>query len=191
MLSIVIATIVVTVASALLVTIVMSFVRTGVPTVASARAAQENAALILRERGAKRVYELGSGKGDFVMRLAALLPGATVHGFEISLLPYLYAQLWRLMHPARKRVRFHLVDFRKISLSDADGVVCYLMPRINVNIAPKLEKELRPGTTLLSVSFSFPMWEPEDIVIANNWAKTRLFVYRAPFKKSTLRAHGS
>ncbi|MFH0830816.1 MAG: class I SAM-dependent methyltransferase [Parcubacteria group bacterium] len=180
MLALVLTYLVITICSVLLLTIGVAYVRTGVPTVKSARAAQDLAASLLKKQGARRIYELGSGKGDFVLRLARLLPEAHIIGFEISLLPYLYAQIWRLVHPARKRVRFRLADFRCVPLGDADAVVCYLMPRINDKLAAKLANDLKPGTLVLSVSFSFSAWRPVQVLKANNWAKTRLYVYRMP-----------
>ena len=179
------AVLVVTISSLLLVLIVVAYFRTGVPTVVSAKAAQRMAADILAKRGAKHIYELGSGKGDFVFRLAGWLPRARIYGFELSPLPYLIAQLVRIFSRERARVRFFLRDFRKIDLRSADAVVFYLMIHANKKLAPKLERELKPGTTVLSVSFSVADWIPEQTLVADNFTKTRLHVFTMPPKRKT------
>jgi len=182
MLYLVPALLVVIASSVLLVFIVVAYFRTGVPTVVSAKAAQRLAAQVLAQRKAKRIFELGSGKGDFVIRLAQWLPETRVYGFEISPLPYLAAQLARLFSSARSRISFFLRDFRKVNLADADAVVFYLMIHANKKLAPKLEKELLPGTTVVSISFSVADWIPEQVLIADNFTKTRVLVFSMPPK---------
>lgn len=174
--------------TALLILIVVAYFRTGVPTVVSPYAAQQLAITELKKHGANTIYELGSGKGDFVLRLAGGLPEAHVYGFELSAAPYLVSQVLRLFSSARHRVHFFMQDFRKIPLDTADAVVFYLMLHANKKIAPKLERELRPGTLVLSVSFSIADWVPEQTLIADNLTKTRLHVYRMPVKHKVERS---
>jgi trans-aconitate methyltransferase len=166
-----------------LISIVISYLRTGVPTVASARAAQRVVSTFLRDSfGSRqvRIFELGSGKGDFVLQLARDLPDAQVTGYEISLPAFLLASILKRLSSVKKRVSFVLGDFRKINLSSADAVVMYLMPQANRKLAPKLMRELRAGTWVISVSFSFPMWVPHQVLQAQNFSRTRVFVYRMP-----------
>lgn len=166
--------------SFLLLTVAITYLRTGVPTLASARAAQLDVARYLRRAGARRIYELGSGKGDFALRLAKEIPNAHIFGLELSFFPYIYSQLWRLLHPARRRVHFRLVNFHKVDLSSADAVAFYLMPGPNKKLQPKLVRELKKGAIVATVSFSMQGWKPEVRQIANNFSKTRSFIYRMP-----------
>lgn len=178
--SVLLALVVVTICAILLITIVVSFLRTGVPTVASARAAQILVGKVLANASVKTIYELGSGKGDFSMRLAHMLPNAQISGFEISPTFYLFSQFWRLFSKVKTRVHFHLVDFRKINLSPADAVVFYLMPAPNRSLKPKLERELKLGSLVVTISFSMPGWQPMKTLCANNFSKTRVFIYQIP-----------
>ncbi len=166
--------------SFLLLTVAITYLRTGVPTLASARAAQKAVAVYLKRDGARRIYELGSGKGDFALRLATEIPDAHVFGLELSFFPYVYSQLWRLIHPARDRVRFRLVNFHRVDLRQADAVAFYLMPGPNKKLQPKLVRELRKGAIVATVSFSMPGWKPEAKLIAENFSKTRSYIYRMP-----------
>ncbi|MFO0705149.1 MAG: class I SAM-dependent methyltransferase [Candidatus Andersenbacteria bacterium] len=180
MVALALAVLLVTLSSALLLTIVIAYVRTGVPTVVSAKAAQEIAATVLAQHNARVIYELGSGKGDFALRLADHLPNARVRGIELSLMPYLFSQIWRRLHRAGSRVRFFLGDFRQVSLGDADAVMLYLMLHMNRKLAPKLIREMRPGSLVISISFSIADWEPVEVRKADNWGKTRVLIYRMP-----------
>jgi len=180
MFSLVLAVLFVSAASLLLISIIVAYSRTGVPTVMASRAAQRIAAEVLAKHGARTVYELGSGKGDFALTLADQLPEAHVTGYEVSLLPYLYSQVFKRFHRAGKRVRFMLRDFKKVDLSDADAVVFYLMIHANKKLAPKLERELKPGTLVVSISFSIADWKPAEVIKAQNWSQTRILVYRMP-----------
>lgn len=166
--------------SALLLGMAFAFLRTGVPTIASAKAAQSQVATLFREAGARRIYELGSGTGSWAMRLAAEVPAAHVTGIEISALPLLYGQLLRLWHPARARVNFRWGSIAGLDLHDADGVAFYLMPNANKKLAPKLLRELKPGALVASTAFSMPDWQPIQVLVAPNFGKTRTYVYRMP-----------
>jgi len=55
----------------------------------------------------------------------------------------------------RSRVKMTLGNFYKQDLSDADIVVCYLLPNTNKKLEYKLLRELRPGTRVISNTFLF------------------------------------
>ena len=59
----------------------------------------------------------------------------------------------------------HLVQFRNADLfesniSEATVVTLYLLPRLNVKLRPKLEKELKKGTRVVSHDFETEGWKP-------------------------------
>lgn len=179
MLSLATAVVIVAVTTTLLVGLLLAYFRTGVPTVVSSKIAQKQVAdYLARQKDIEKIYELGSGKGDFVMRLAKRLPRANIYGFELSPAPYLFSKIWKRFSSVGKRVSFYLADFRKIDLSSADAVVFYLMPHMNKRLAPKLLKELRSGSLVITVSFSMQGWKPEKTLVANTISKTRTFIYR-------------
>jgi len=162
----------------------VSYIKTGVPTISSAAAAHAQISTVLRGAGVSKIYELGAGKGNLAFALAAQIPGAHVEAYELSLLPYLYAQLWKRVHPAGDRVTFHLANFNKIDLSSADAVVFYLMPRVIAQLEPKLIRELKSGSYVATISFAMKNWKPMHKLIADNFGKTRSLVYRMPPEKA-------
>lgn len=103
-----------------------------------------------------KVYDLGSGDGRLVY--AAALAGANAQGFEISLLPYLISKLRMLFYKGSGTYKISYQDFWKADLRDADAVYFFLMPKIMDKMKIKLERELKPGTKVISYVFSIPGW---------------------------------
>ena len=55
-------------------------------------------------------------------------------------------------------------DLFEVDLSPASVVTLYLLPSLNLKLLPKLMKELRPGTRIVSHSFDMGDWKPEQEV---------------------------
>ncbi|MFO0702588.1 MAG: class I SAM-dependent methyltransferase [Candidatus Andersenbacteria bacterium] len=180
--AIAVTVLIVVVCLVLLVGMAFAYLRTGVPTIASSKVAQSQVATLFREAGARRIYELGSGTGGWVLRLAREVPAARVTGIEISPLPFLYAQAWRLSQPreVRARVNFAWANVKHVDLRDADAVAFYLMPGANERLKPKLLAELKPGTTVATIAFSMHGWQTAQVLVAPTFSKTRTYVYRMP-----------
>ena len=68
-----------------------------------------------------------------------------------------------LVSVVKKRIRgvrnafFIRSDFKKVNLSDATVVYLYLVPAVIKRILPKLKKELRPGTRVVSYRYKMPL----------------------------------
>ena len=65
----------------------------------------------------------------------------------------------------RGRIDVRNEDFFKMDLSGATVVTLFLLPTINDALLPKLRKELRPGTRIVSWSFSLGDWEPDRTIL--------------------------
>jgi cyclopropane fatty-acyl-phospholipid synthase-like methyltransferase len=108
------------------------------------------------------VVDLGSGDGRIPIAAAAKY-GAFGVGVEID------ARLNReAADNARKagvadRVRFLTQDLFEADISQATIVTLFLLPRINQELIPKLKRELRPGTRIVSHQFDMgEQWPPEQ-----------------------------
>jgi SAM-dependent methyltransferase len=106
------------------------------------------------------VYDLGSGDGR-VPIAAARDFGARGVGIEID--PNLVA---RATENARKagvadRVSFRNEDLFAADFRDATVVTLFLYPDVNLKLRPKLLKELRPGTRVVSHWHSMGDWRPQ------------------------------
>ncbi len=109
------------------------------------------------------LYDLGSGDGRIPIA-AAKEYGVRAVGIEID--PKLVQEA---TEAARAAGVSHLVTFRTEDLFRADFreasvVTLYLSDRLNVLLRPKLLRELRPGTRIISHDFRMGVWEPEQTV---------------------------
>jgi len=104
-----------------------------------------------------RMYDLGCGDARVVC--AAARAGAQATGFEVSLLPYLLAQV-RIALQKNKNARVRYRDFWSVDLRDADLVYFFLMPKIYPKLKEKLERELKPGAKVIAYVWPLPDWTP-------------------------------
>lgn len=107
------------------------------------------------------VYDLGSGDGR-VLILAAQKYGARGVGIEID--PALVAKAREAAREGQvsDRVRFIEGDFFTADIHDATVVTLYLSTLTNRRLAPKLYRELRPGTRIVSQQFDLgAAWAPD------------------------------
>ncbi len=69
-------------------------------------------------------------------------------------------------------------DLFEFNYSIANVVTLYLGTDINERLRPKLERELRPGTRVVSHDFEVPGWKPVKIVKVRSWKKEHiLYLY--------------
>ena len=123
------------------------------------------------------VYDLGSGDGRIVI-IAAEKYGA--RGVGIELVPRLVQMSRELARDGgvADRVTFVEGDLFTADISAATVVTLYLSPSINRRLLPKLRRELRPGTRIVSRQFRFGSWVPEVTVRADDG--TDLFLWTIP-----------
>ena len=106
------------------------------------------------------VYDLGCGDGRIVIA-AAKHYGARGVGVDID------PQLIKVCREnARKagvtnRVTFLLRDLFETELREATVVALYLTPELNLQLRPKLFRELNPGTRIVSHDFDMGDWKPD------------------------------
>lgn len=106
-------------------------------------------------------YDLGSGDGRLV--IAAALRGAKAYGIEIDFLRVWYSRVWIYLLRLSKNAKIIQKNIFDVDLSNADVVCLYLLPETNEKIQNKLKKELKKGTPVVSVAFTFSGWQPEKI----------------------------
>jgi cyclopropane fatty-acyl-phospholipid synthase-like methyltransferase len=106
------------------------------------------------------VYDLGSGDGRIVI-LAAKKYGARGVGVELD--PELVKTARRNAQNAgvADRVTFLQQDLFKTDFSDATVVTLYLSTTVNMRLQPVLQRQLRPGTRIVSHRFLIGDWKPE------------------------------
>ena len=102
----------------------------------------------------ERIYDLGCGDGRIVFEAAK--KGAEAIGIEVFILPYLYARIKSYFKP---RTKILFGDMFNLDVSDADVVFIFLMSKSYQRIATKLEKELKPGSRVVSSCWPVGGWE--------------------------------
>jgi|SRR5262245_39823966 len=123
------------------------------------------------------VYDLGSGDGRIVIT-AARKYGARGVGIEID--PALVAQATKNAAAAgvSDHVRFVTGNLFTTDISEATVVTLYLLQSINERLRPKLVRELKPGTRVVSHVFNMgPEWPPERTVSVG---ASRVFFWTIP-----------
>jgi tRNA/tmRNA/rRNA uracil-C5-methylase (TrmA/RlmC/RlmD family) len=108
------------------------------------------------------VYDLGCGDGRIVITAARQF-GARGVGIDIDPQRIKESNENAVTAGVTDKVKFMNADIfsDSTSLREASVVTLYLLPSLNVKLIPKLKKELRPGTRIVSNSFDMGEWEPE------------------------------
>lgn len=122
-------------------------------------------------RPGQKVVDLGSGDGRIVMALARL--GAEAHGYEIN--PLL---AWKSRRAIRRaglgqNAFVHWQSIWNADLAGYQVVTVYGVPWIMARLGRKLDKELAPGTKIVSNIFPFPDRTPVYM------ADQKIYVYVA------------
>jgi SAM-dependent methyltransferase len=110
------------------------------------------------------LYDLGCGDGRIVVT-AARQYGA--HGVGIDLNPQRIDEARANARKAgvEKRVSFKVADLFETDLSAASVVSLYLLPDVNLKLRPRLWKQLKPGSRVVSHAFDMGAdWPPERTV---------------------------
>ena len=98
------------------------------------------------------VYDLGSGDGRIPIT-AAKTYGARGIGIDICDIRIQEANANLKTAGVADKVKFLKQDLFTTNISEATVVTMYLLPTLNLRLIPKLNKELKPGTRIVSHAF--------------------------------------
>jgi ribosomal protein L11 methylase PrmA len=112
------------------------------------------------------VYDLGSGDGRIVI-IAAQKYGARGVGIDIDPQRIKEAQENIAKNNVGNLVKVMNADLFSTDISEATVVTLYLLPSLNEKLKPKLMKELKPGTRIVSHAFDMGDWKPEKELDVN------------------------
>ncbi len=109
------------------------------------------------------VYDLGCGDGRIVIA-AAQKAGA--RGVGVDLDPERIKESLENAHKARvaHRVQFLQQDLFQTDIGKATVVMLYLWPEVNLKLRPKLLRELKPGTRVVSHSHHMGTWKADQAI---------------------------
>ena len=77
-------------------------------------------------------------------------------------------------------VKFEINDLFAADIHNATVVALYLLPDMNLRLRPKLLKELKPGTRIVSYDFHMGDWKPDQQELVD--IGSRIYLWRIPAK---------
>jgi SAM-dependent methyltransferase len=108
------------------------------------------------------LYDIGSGDGAIVIR-AAKKYGVKGVGIEID-----QGLVAKARDNAFREKVEHLVEFRAqdaftVDVSPATVVTLYMLPEFNAKLRPILERQLKPGSRVVSHDYPIEGWVPDRV----------------------------
>lgn len=133
-----------------------------VPYVPTPQSVVERMLQIAKVSAADYLIDLGSGDGRIVVT-AAKKYGARGFGVDINPTRISEANDNAQKAGVTDKVTFQQRDLFETDLSAASVISMYLLPRVNIELRPKL-LDLKPGTRIVSHDFSMEDWKPDQHV---------------------------
>ncbi|WFO75688.1 methyltransferase domain-containing protein [Desulfurococcaceae archaeon MEX13E-LK6-19] len=125
------------------------------------------------------VYDLGCGDGRILIMAVKEFNVKKAVGVEIR-----EDKVKEAIENAKKagvedRVVIIHGDMFEVDVSEATIVTLFLLTSVNERLRPKLEKELRTGTRVVSHEFRIPGWKPKEVVDVkdNNYITHTIYLY--------------
>ena len=125
----------------------------------------EVVAVMLRMVDVKKddvLYDLGCGDGRIVIT-AAKEAGCRGVGIDIDSDRIKESREGAVEAGVEDRVRFLQQDLFETDFKEASVMTLYLLSSVNLKLRPKLLRELRPGSRIVSHDFSMGKWEADKI----------------------------
>lgn len=130
------------------------------------------------------VYDLGCGDGRLVITAAKKF-GARGVGIDIDPERIAESKANARKEGVTERVEFREADLFESDISEATAVTLYLLSSLNEKLRPKLVKELKPGTPIVSHDFPMGDWKPEQSMTVNAGGRDhQIYRWTVPAKAS-------
>jgi SAM-dependent methyltransferase len=108
------------------------------------------------------VYDLGCGDGRFVIT-AAKKYGARGVGIDIDPKRVQESHQKAIEAGVTDRVRFIEDDLFTTHIHEATVITLYLLQELNLKLRPKLLRELKPGSRIVSYVYDMGDWKPDTM----------------------------
>lgn len=150
----------------IVVTVAFAFIGK-VPYVPTPAATARAMVTLARLRGREKIFDLGAGNARILIEAKRMHPDVDATGVEFSPTVWLLGLSKILL--SRQRIRFLRADARKIDLSQANAIFLYLSGGLMAELEDKFDRELQPGTVVVSHAFRFPRRRPVEVVKLQRW----------------------
>ena len=126
-------------------------------------------------RRGETLFDLGAGDGRFLVEAVRKF-GARAKGIEID--PVRVQRIRERLHATGVDAEIIEADFMTVDLSTANVIAMYLSDSANARLAPKLKRELKEGTRVVSLDYTLPGWVPVKELIAKGALERNVYLYR-------------
>jgi hypothetical protein len=157
--------------------LIYSTIKLGISPMPSSSKAYDTMMTLVDETGSGSIIDLGSGWGNFVIRIAKRNPHRQVIGYELSLLPWITSKLLKKAL-GLNNLTIHRQNFYNVNLSNSSVLVCYLYPEAMEKIKNKLLLEQAKVDFLISNNFALPSWKSYKVVRLNDFYKSPIYLYK-------------
>ena len=126
------------------------------------------------------LFDLGCGEGRILIECCRAQPMARYVGIDLGWWPTVLARWRSRSFSTGRSITILCGDILLTDVSSATHVFTYLFPDLMNELLPKLTKELRPGTRLVSCDFYFSEKKPSRVIDLNRDERKRaqrLYVY--------------
>jgi SAM-dependent methyltransferase len=151
-------------------------VRLDVPYVQTNEHIVEEMLKLLAPRNSDILYDLGCGDGRIVVA-AAKQTGARGVGIDIDPGRIVESKANAVAAQVSDRTTFLEQDLFDADIREATAVTLFLLTEINLRLRPKLFRELRPGTRIVSHNFDMGDWKPDKELYLGLWEDGFHFLY--------------
>ena len=124
----------------------------------------------IKLKSTDKIVDLGCGDGR-VLRIFEKQGVKDLTGYEVNFLVYLLARIKNKISKSESKIYFK--DFKKVNLSGYNTVFCYLSDYYMNSLKEKFDKELKPGTKIISYIFKIKDWHKPEIIKSG-----KIFVYK-------------
>jgi hypothetical protein len=122
------------------------------------------------------LVDLGSGDGR-VLRSFEKQGVTKLAGYEVNYWAYLQSLVKNKFYHSKAKMYFK--NFKKVDLGQYNIVFCYLLEGYLTSLKDKFDKELKPGTKVISYGFQVKDWLVPEIIytIPENKNLGLIFIY--------------
>jgi predicted RNA methylase len=159
--------------------IIFSTIKLGISPMPSSKKAYQAIIKLTDETGTGPIYDLGSGWGSLVIRLARKYPDRQIVGYELSVFPWLITKMIKKLLGLSNLVLYR-EDFLKADLSEASVIICYLFPTAMEEIKSKISHVKGKLGFIISNNFALPSYQPSKVVQLNDFYNSPVYLYRMP-----------
>ena len=156
--------------------ILISSIKLGISPMPSSKKAYQAIVSLADETGDGAIYDLGSGWGNLVIRLAKAYPERQIVGYELSYFPYLITNIIKSLLRLNNLVLYR-ENYLKADLSKASVLTCYLFPKAMEDIESKLANEENDVRFVISNNFALPSHQPCKVLELMDFYRSPVYLY--------------